>query len=120
MNAAEHPTPPWLANGDLATPDTARRPSSSAWPPLRAAWLVAICVAWLALTAWIRPLTAPDEGRYVGVALSMLHSGDWLVPRLDGLPFFHKPPLFYWISATAIAAATAATRYWAPRARPCP
>jgi signal transduction histidine kinase len=33
----------------------------------------------------------------------MLRSGDWLVPRLDGLPFFHKPPLFYWIGAAAMA-----------------
>ena len=81
------------------------RAETSGWPPLRAAWWIAGCVAWLALTAWVRPLTAPDEGRYVGVALSMLHSGDWLVPRLDGLPFFHKPPLFYWLSAAAMAVA---------------
>lgn len=59
---------------------------------------------WLAATAWFRPLMAPDEGRYVGVAFEMLRSGDWLVPRLDGLPFFHKPPLFYWISAAAMSA----------------
>ena len=32
----------------------------------------------------------------------MLRSGDWLVPTLDGLPFFHKPPLFYWITAGAM------------------
>ncbi|GAO22089.1 glycosyl transferase family 39 [Alicycliphilus sp. B1] len=59
--------------------------------------------AWLAAMAWFRPLAAPDEGRYVGVAWEMLRSGDWLVPRLNGLPFFHKPPLFYWISATAMS-----------------
>ena len=58
---------------------------------------------WLAVTAWFRPLAAPDEGRYVGVAFEMLRSGDWLVPRLDGLPFFHKPPLFYWTSAAAMS-----------------
>lgn len=60
-------------------------------------------VAWLAFTAWMRPLTVPDEGRYVGVAWEMMHSGDWLTPRLDGLPFFHKPPLFYWITASAMS-----------------
>lgn len=58
---------------------------------------------WLAATAWLRHLTAPDEGRYVGVALEMLRTGDWVVPRLDGLPFFHKPPLFYWIGASAMS-----------------
>jgi 4-amino-4-deoxy-L-arabinose transferase-like glycosyltransferase len=38
----------------------------------------------------------PDEGRYVGVAWEMMRSGDWLTPTLNGLPFFHKPPLTYW------------------------
>ncbi len=58
---------------------------------------------WLAATAWFRPLMNPDEGRYADVAYEMLRSGDWLVPRLDGMPFFHKPPLFYWISAAAMS-----------------
>jgi 4-amino-4-deoxy-L-arabinose transferase-like glycosyltransferase len=47
-------------------------------------------------------LLLPDEGRYVGVAWSMLDVGQFSVPRLDGLPFFHKPPLFYWITALAM------------------
>jgi 4-amino-4-deoxy-L-arabinose transferase-like glycosyltransferase len=58
---------------------------------------------WLAATAWMRPLSLPDEGRYVGVAWEMLRSGDWLVPTLDTLPYFHKPPLFYWMSAASMA-----------------
>ena len=67
-------------------------------------WLpLLLAVAWLVATAWARPLELPDEGRYVGVAWSMLGSGDWLVPRLDGLPYFHKPPLFYWITAASLA-----------------
>lgn len=58
---------------------------------------------WLAAMAWFRRFTAPDEGRYASVAFGILTSGDWLVPRLDGLPFFHKPPLFYWIGAAAMS-----------------
>jgi 4-amino-4-deoxy-L-arabinose transferase-like glycosyltransferase len=58
--------------------------------------------AWLLLTAWMRPLALPDEGRYVGVAWEMARSGEWLTPTLDGLPYFHKPPLFYWITAFSI------------------
>jgi 4-amino-4-deoxy-L-arabinose transferase-like glycosyltransferase len=69
--------------------------------------------AWLAATAWVRPLSLPDEGRYVGVALEMLWSGDWLVPTLDTLPYFHKPPLFYW--ATAASLATFGIHEWAAR-----
>lgn len=60
---------------------------------------LALIIVWLGFTAWMRPLMLPDEGRYVGVAWEMLRSGDWLTPTLDGLPFFHKPPLFYWITA---------------------
>jgi 4-amino-4-deoxy-L-arabinose transferase-like glycosyltransferase len=60
-------------------------------------------VVWLSLTAWVRPLMLPDEGRYVGVAWEMVRSGHWLVPTLDGLPYFHKPPLFYWITAASLS-----------------
>jgi 4-amino-4-deoxy-L-arabinose transferase-like glycosyltransferase len=33
----------------------------------------------------------------------MLQSGDWLTPRLNGIPFFHKPPYLYWLEATSLA-----------------
>lgn len=67
-------------------------------------WPLTLALVWLAITGWARPLAVPDEGRYVGVAWSMLTSGDWLVPRLNGLPYFHKPPLFYWITAASLSA----------------
>ena len=70
------------------------------WPRPALAW--AIAFAWLAFSIGLRPLTLPEEGRYVGVAWEMLRSGDWLVPTQDGLPFFHKPPLFYWITAASM------------------
>jgi 4-amino-4-deoxy-L-arabinose transferase-like glycosyltransferase len=60
-------------------------------------------LAWLAALSWLRPLALPDEGRYVGVAWEMLRSGNWLVPTLDGLPYFHKPPLFYWITGASLS-----------------
>ncbi|MDB5829289.1 MAG: glycosyl transferase family 39 [Variovorax sp.] len=63
---------------------------------------IAVVFLWLAATSGLRRFTAPDEGRYAGVALEMLRTGDWLVPRLDGLPFFHKPPLFYWIGTASM------------------
>lgn len=66
-------------------------------------WL-GIIIVWLSAAAVIRPLALPDEGRYVGIAWEMVSSGDWLVPHLDGLPYFHKPPLFYWITAASFKA----------------
>ena len=49
----------------------------------------------------LRPLLLPDEWRYASVALEML-LGDGLVPTHNGLPFFHKPPLFYWLDMAAM------------------
>lgn len=65
--------------------------------------VAALSLLWLAATAGLRPLMLPDEGRYAGVAWEMLRSGDWLTPTLNGLPYFHKPPLFYWITAGSFA-----------------
>jgi 4-amino-4-deoxy-L-arabinose transferase-like glycosyltransferase len=73
-------------------------PRRWSWP-----WLVLGVAAWFALTIGVRPLALPDEGRYVGVAWEMIRSGDWTLPTLDGMPFFHKPPLFYWITAAALS-----------------
>ena len=79
--------------------------------------LVALaCVIWLGLTQGMRPLSVPDEGRYVGVAWEMLRSGVWSTPTLDGLPYFHKPPLFYWITAVSIKLLGA--NLWAARVAP--
>jgi 4-amino-4-deoxy-L-arabinose transferase-like glycosyltransferase len=75
-----------------------------------------ISLVWLAAFAWPRPLMLPDEGRYVGIAWEMLRSGDWSTPTLDGLPFFHKPPLFYWITAASLT--VFGLNDWAARAAP--
>ena len=52
------------------------------------------------LAAWrlgSAPLLNPDEGRYAEVPREMVASGDWVTPRLDGVPYFEKPPLMYWL-----------------------
>lgn len=67
------------------------------WLTLAALWLL------LLLMASMRPLAIPDEGRYGEVGRWMLQSGDWLTPRLNGIPFFHKPPYLYWLEAMSLA-----------------
>lgn len=73
--------------------------------PNRSGRLWALCLLPLLLLvmAALRPLALPDEGRYAEVGRWMLMRGDWLTPRLDGIPFFHKPPLLYWLEASAMA-----------------
>ena len=66
---------------------------------------VLLLALWLLATLGLRPLLLPDEGRYAEVARAMWagRSWDaWLVPTLNGLPFFHKPPLFYWLDMAAM------------------
>ena len=116
---------PFLAPDSLDAPTALHhRPAWTAHPTVVAAshtwrepmWVALAILVWLAASAWARPLMLPDEGRYVGVAWEMLASGHWLSPTLDGLPFFHKPPLFYWITAASMSVFGA--NPWAARAAP--
>lgn len=68
----------------------------------------AILLALLALV-WFsaldyRKLVKPDEGRYAEIAREMAQSGDWVTPRLNGIKYFEKPPLQYWMTAAAFRA----------------
>ncbi|HEY2190127.1 MAG TPA: glycosyltransferase family 39 protein [Caldimonas sp.] len=90
-------------SSDDAHPLSIAEPSAGARRVLRPRVLGALVVfAWLAFSLGLHPLTVPDEGRYAGVAWEMLRSADWIVPTENGLPFFHKPPLFYWLTALSM------------------
>ena len=69
------------------------------------------CTSVLALS--VRPLWEPDEARYAEIAREMVSTGDWLAPHLNGVLYFEKPPLQYWISALSIECF--GPNDWAPR-----
>src|SRR5207248_2883798 len=41
---------------------------------------------------------------YAEVPHEMVASGDWLTPRLNGVKYFEKPPLDYWLVGAAFRA----------------
>ncbi len=62
------------------------------------------------------PLSNPDEGRNAEVPREMIVSGDWATPRLNGVNYFEKPPLVYWV--TAVFEKTFGLNEWSVRAVP--
>lgn len=69
------------------------------WPLLLGLGLVGL-VLFFSQLGWA-PLMDPDEGRYAEIAREMLAARDWLIPRLNHLPYLEKPPLVYWLTAAS-------------------
>jgi 4-amino-4-deoxy-L-arabinose transferase-like glycosyltransferase len=47
------------------------------------------------------PLSRIDEGQIAEVSREMVTGGDWVTPRIGGIPFPAYPPLAYWLFATS-------------------
>lgn len=59
------------------------------------------------------PFVDPPEGFHAVIARDMLRLGDWITPHINGVRYFDKPPLLYWLMAgafTAFGAGEAAAR----------
>ena len=63
-------------------------------------FLIWLCLGVVPL--FLRSLWEPDEARYAEIPREILASGDWLTPRLNGVLYFEKPPLQYWLSACSM------------------
>ncbi|MHB8954068.1 MAG: glycosyltransferase [Pirellulaceae bacterium] len=93
---------------------TSASPAATSGPVTAAVWgpmgtcgttvLLGLLAGLLLLGNLAYPFIEPDESRYAQVALEMLQSGDFVVPRLLGEPYLDKPPLLYWVTAASLRA----------------
>jgi 4-amino-4-deoxy-L-arabinose transferase-like glycosyltransferase len=69
-------------------------------------WLLVGALLALVAAVWVEPagswLAEPDEARYAEIPREMLASGDFVTPRLNGVPYLEKPPLLYWANAASL------------------
>ena len=61
---------------------------------------MALAVLLLAPGLGRAPFDDPGEGQHAEIAREML-GGSWLTLRLNGVRYFDKPPLLYWLTAVS-------------------
>ena len=71
--------------------------------PAGVGWCIAILVLLSAslflLGGYWAPLSDPEESRTALVAQTMIQTGDWLAPHLQGQPYFGQPAPLFWLVA---------------------
>jgi 4-amino-4-deoxy-L-arabinose transferase-like glycosyltransferase len=61
------------------------------------------------------PFVDPPEGLHAAIAQEMVVEGDWITPHFNGVRYFDKPPLLYWLMAAGfrlVGPTPAAARFW--------
>ena len=86
------------------------RPSDARYERPRPAWnprsVSLIVLAWLVLhigCLFTPGLLDDVDSVYIEIAREMLQRHDYVTPYIDGIRFFDKPPLMYWLSAGSMA-----------------
>lgn len=73
------------------------------WRAFALALMVGYALIYI-LPLGLRPMAVPDESRYSEIPREMILSGDWVVPRINGVLYFEKPVLGYWLSGLSFLA----------------
>ncbi|MFN2542155.1 MAG: ArnT family glycosyltransferase, partial [Chthoniobacterales bacterium] len=65
------------------------------------AWLLVTTIVWAAIYLPALGLfeIKGEEGRRILPAVTMLETGNYVVPKVGGMPYFSKPPLVNWLIA---------------------
>jgi 4-amino-4-deoxy-L-arabinose transferase-like glycosyltransferase len=90
---------PGLPHGPLADQLAPRPLASARWRPRSIALIV---LAWLVLhigCLFTPGLLDDVDSIYIEIARQMLLRHDYVTPYIDGIRFFDKPPLMYWLAA---------------------
>ena len=66
------------------------------------AWIALAFVVFILAGYGLRDPWPADEPRFAAVALDMVRSGDWLIPRAGGDLYQDKPPLHFWLIAASL------------------
>ncbi len=74
-------------------------------------WLLAFCILFLFLFMGLTPFHTRGEPREAVVAMSMLHSGNWILALNNGTEMAFKPPFFHWLVAAFSALAGGVSEY---------
>ena len=77
--------------------------------------VVVLAVVLLGPGLGVAPLDDPGEGQHAEIARELL-GGSWLALQLNGVRYFDKPPLLYWL--TAVSFALFGLTEWAARLAP--
>jgi 4-amino-4-deoxy-L-arabinose transferase-like glycosyltransferase len=65
------------------------------------AWILLAVLLLIASGYGLRDPWPADEPRFASLARDMVASGNWLFPRVGGDLYQDKPPVFFWLLATA-------------------
>jgi 4-amino-4-deoxy-L-arabinose transferase-like glycosyltransferase len=99
-----------------SSPSTPTRPAENGRIGRDIFWLLLLGAILFGFRLGSVPLANPDEGRYAEIPREMLARGDWVTPRLNGINYFEKPPLVYWLIAGSES--VFGQNEWAARAVP--
>src|SRR5574337_2013007 len=85
-------------------------------PGRGALWGVALAAAALFfMSLGQAPFVDPSEGMHAEIAREMARGGDWVTLHFDGVRYFDKPPLLYWLMAAGfrlVGPSEWAARFW--------